>query len=53
MNELKHLYSDMDELETTLGLVTELGHLSAEQVRSLDIKVRNLIDLLNEHREAN
>jgi hypothetical protein len=53
MNEdLVQLYRDMDELETTLSIVTELGHLDEEQVRSLSIKVRDLIDLLNEHQAA-
>jgi hypothetical protein len=45
--ELKQLYKDMDELETTLGIVTELGHLDAQQISALNIRVRNLIDLLN------
>lgn len=47
MDELKQLYKDMDELESTLGTVTELGHLSPPQIQQLNIKVRNLIDLLN------
>jgi hypothetical protein len=48
MDGLKKLYTDMDELETTLGIVTELGHLTPEECLKLDIRVRNLIDSLNE-----
>lgn len=47
--ELKQLYKDMDELETTLEIVTELGDLNAQQISALSMRVRNLIDLLNEY----